>query len=174
MEIILDFKINACNPKHNSVFDKEDRRLSEAIYTIFPMDTEDAIVSWGDEDISLSYRYDIGTMIDDILEMLSAVQSNDTGTWSVAWPSNTFAGNWDFTWFENSLEIKAEWREEFEASDYLKRHDVLKIKKDKFLDEWRKITTTLLLNLKECGYTCDNLTDMQLLIEANNEWQRDV
>lgn len=167
MKTITNFKINACNPKNNSVFDKEDTKLSEAIYTIFPMETEDAILSWGDENITLSYRYDIGTIIDDIIQMIFTLQNNNTGKWSVAWSSNTFAGSWDFKWFEDSLKIEAKWREEFGASDYLKTHTVLKTVKETFLSEWGKITDKLLVSLTECGYTCENLTDMEFLIKAD-------
>ena len=167
METVFSFKIDAGNPRNSSAYDATDATLSEAIYTIFPMDTEDAMLFWGDEGIPLSYRYDISTMIDDILEMLSALQSNDTGTWSVAWSSNTFAGTWDFKWFENSLDIKAYWREEFEASEYLKTHTALKVERTQFINEWKKITRVLLLNLEKCGCTRDNLIDMWLLLEAS-------
>jgi len=167
METNFDFKINACSPKNNSVFDSEDTKLSEAIYTIFPLETEDAVMSWGDENISLSYRYDISTMIDDIIQMLFALHNSNVGKWSVDWPSNTFASNWDFNWFENSLEIKAEWREEFNASDYLSSHNLLKLKREAFLNEWKKIIDILLVNLEECGYTCENITDMEMLIDAS-------
>ncbi len=171
MEIKLDFKIEACNPKNNSDFDNEDTKLSEAIYTIFPLETENAILSWGAENILLSYRYDISTIIDDIIQMIFTLQNNHTGKWFVNWSSNTFAVNWDFKWFEDSLEIEAQWREEFNASDYLKSHNILKIKKGEFIQEWKKIIDVLLVNLIECGYTCDNLTDMGLLIEANSIYQ---
>jgi hypothetical protein len=41
-------------------------------------------------------------------------------------------------------------------------------RKNAFLGEWSGITETLLADLQACGYTCDNLVDMSLLIEANN------
>lgn len=168
MKTILDFKIEVNNPKNNSVFDSEDTILSEAIYTIFPLETEDAILSWGDENIALSYRYDISTIIDDIIQMVFTLQHNSDGKWFVAWSSNTFAANWNFKWFENSLEIEAQWREEFNATNYLKSHNVLKIEKEKFLSEWAKITNVVFVNLLQCGYTRENLTDMGFLIEANS------
>lgn len=168
MKIISEFKINTCSPKNNSCFDSEDTKLSEAIYTIFPLDTEDAILSWGDEDISLSYRYDISAIIEDIIQMVFTLKNNNEGKWYVDWSSNTFAVNWTLEWRDNSLEIDAIWREEFNATDYLKSHSTLRLEKEEFLGEWKKITDILLYNIKDCGYTHRDLTDMGLLIEANN------
>ena len=168
MEIISKFHINACNPKNNSCFDNKDVKLSEAIYTIFPMETEDAILFWGDEKIPLSYRYDISTIIDEIIEMIFAVKNKSSEKWDVVWSSNTFAGRWYFKLLGDSLEIDAQWREEFEASDYLENHSVLRIEREKFLKEWEKIIDILLVNLGECGYTCENLSDMRLLTEVNS------
>ena len=167
MEKILDFKIEAGNPKNNSDFDKGDTKLSEAVYTIFPMETEDAVLSWGEANIPLSYRYDISTIIDDIIQMVFILRNNESGKWSVDWSSDTFAANWEFEWSEESLEIVAQWREEFNASDYLKEHNALRTEKERFLYEWGKITDMLLRNLTECGYNSDNLVDMGMLIEAN-------
>ena len=164
----INFKIIACNPKNNLLFDKEDSKLSEAIYTIFPMENEDAILIWGDEKILLSYRYDISEMIDDIMQMFFALQKSDSGEWFVDWTSNTFASNWKFRWLKNCLEIEVDWREEFNATNYLKKNNVLKIDKDIFLNEWRKITKVIQVNLKECGYSCECLKDMMLLNEINN------
>jgi len=167
MEPIVNFKINACNPKNTATFDNEDTKISEAIYTIFPMDTEDAILSWGDENISLSYRYDIGTIIDEVIDMIFTVQNKNAERWENVWSSNTFAGEWHFNWIGDSLEIEAHWRDEFGASDYLKCHNVLRIEKDRFLIEWGKIIKILIVNLRECGYDLDNLSDMSLLIEVD-------
>jgi len=50
-----NFKIEPGNPKNTAVFDKEDTRLVEAIYTIFPLEAEDAVLFWKSEKIPLSY-----------------------------------------------------------------------------------------------------------------------
>ncbi|MDR2492065.1 MAG: hypothetical protein LBD25_01180, partial [Coriobacteriales bacterium] len=43
------------------------------------------------------------------------------------------AGNWSFSWSENMLRVTAEWREEFEAADYLVNNNTLVIEKTRFL-----------------------------------------
>lgn len=167
MEKVLDFKVEASNPRNNSIFDNEDTKLSEAIYTIFPLETEDAILSWGEASIPLSYRYDISTIIDDVIQMVFTLQNNSDGQWFVDWPSNTFATNWALEWSGDNLRIMAAWRKEFQAENYLKEHSVLNLKKRLFLGEWKKIIDVLLENLKNCGYTGESLIDMAGLIEAS-------
>jgi len=162
----LDFKINTDTPKNNAVFDKTDSKLSEAIYTIFPMETEDAKLYWGTEEISLSYRYDISTMIDDIIHMIIALQSENNGEFSVDWPSNTFAVNWNMVWVGDSLKITSHWREEFNATEYLKKNNIIKINRYIFLKEWKNILEILIQNLEYSGYNKQNLIDMEDLLKA--------
>ena len=100
----------------------------------------------GDEKILLSYRYDISEMIDDIMQLFFALQKSDSGEWFVDWTPNTFASNWKFKWLKNCLEIEVNWREEFNATNYLKKNNVLKIDKDIFLNGWRKITKVIQVN----------------------------
>ena len=161
------FRINARHPQNNGMHDSKDTKISEAIYTIFPMENKDVIMSWGDEDIRLSYRYDIATIIDEIIEMVFTIQNKSADKWKVVWASNTFAGEWCFKRLGDSLEIDAKWREEFVASDYLKSHNIFKVNKNKFLRQWKFIIDILIDNLKECGYSCDNLIDMSDLIKAS-------
>ena len=168
MEVKMDFKIEPNSPENNAVFDENDTKLSEAIYTVFPLETEDAILLWGSESISLSYRYDISVMIDDIIEMLFILLDKNMGEWFVDWSSNTFAVNWGLKWFNDSLIITAQWREEFDATDYLKNHSVLRLEKERFLSEWGRIVKVLLANLEECGYNVKNLEEIEKLFEVNN------
>jgi len=87
-------------------------------------------------------------MADDMIEMILALQRN-SGEWSVDWSSNTFAANWVLKWSGDSVKIKAQWREEF-------------------FEEWKKVINVLLANLTACGYNPENLSGMDLLIQAND------
>jgi len=167
MDTVHFFKIDAGNPANCSGYDSEDTILSEAIYTVFPLFTEDALLHWGDERIKLSYRYDISTIIDDMLLMVFNLYKYRYGEWAVDWQSNTFAATWRFKWDEEKMEVEAAWREEFQASEYLLTHPKLITERDLFLIEWEKITNMLLINLASCGYNRENLTDLGLLIEAD-------
>jgi hypothetical protein len=46
---------------------------------------------------------------------------------------------------------------------------ILRIEKERFLYEWQKVLNLLIPNLVNCKYDSNNLSDMQLLMEANNE-----
>ena len=162
----MNFEIQTCNPQNKACYNN-DTKISEAIYTIFPLETEDAILFWGDTDISLSYRYDISIMIDDIIPMMFALQSEYNGKWFVCWPSDTFAADWIFEWHGDALIITTSWYGELTVESYLNGHNVLHIDKQKFLGEWKKIIDILIKNLLECGYSADNLVDMNDLIKAS-------
>lgn len=62
----MNFYILAGNPRVQSIENSDDKSLSEAIETVFPLNTEYAILSWNYISIPLSYKYDISYMIDDI------------------------------------------------------------------------------------------------------------
>jgi hypothetical protein len=172
MEIIRNFIIDARNPINNSVFDAEDTKLSEAIYTIFPMEADDIRLFWGDACIPLSYRYDISTIIDDLIEMVQSIHEQIDGKWSVDWSSNTFATNWTFKWSGDYLEIQAIWRDEFQADQYLKEHSLLCLDKTIYLREWNKIIDVLLKNLEICGYTMHHILGLNKLISVNEMVKR--
>lgn len=162
----LDFKIKTYTPKNNAMFDKTDSKLSEAIYTIFPLETEEAKLHWGTEEISLSYRYDISIMIDDIIQMIIALQSENNGELSIDWPSNTFAANWNMVWVGDSIKITSHWREGFNATEYLKKNNIIEINRYIFLKEWKNILKILIQNLEYSGYNKQNLIDMVDLLKV--------
>jgi len=162
-----NFQIQPKHPKNNGVYDKEDAKLSEAIYTIFPMETKDAVLIWKDIEIPLSYRYDISIVIDELIQMIFVLQNEGYGEWTVTWSSNTFASDWLLKWNGNDLTLEANWREEMgENQKQLNQCNVIEVNRNSFLNEWKKIIKILIKNLEECGYNCDNLIDMKGLIEA--------
>jgi len=160
------FHIDAMHPKGTATYDSEDTKLSEAIYTAFPMETDGAVMTWGEAKIVLSYRYDIATIIEDLLEMVSALTASRKGQWQVDWPSNTFAGNWSLEWEGDILRVTTRWREEFYASQYLIDHSRLEVSKQAYLHDWGKVLKATLAGLLECGYSEENLADFEALPEA--------
>ena len=54
---IMIFSVQASNPKYwKNVLDEEDSSLSDAIETIFPLNTEYAFLEWNHIFIPLSYK----------------------------------------------------------------------------------------------------------------------
>ncbi len=162
MENQLYFKIDPQKPKNLYYSGEIIIKLSEAIASIFSAHSSKAILFWGEEEIPLSYSNDISIMIDDILQMLFTLQNSNAGEWSVDWPSYRFSSNWHLIWKDDFLEITAQWREEFNPSDYLKKNNVIKFKKSSFIEEWKNLLNVLHEHLSECYYDDKNLMDMKL------------
>ncbi|MDR1851417.1 MAG: hypothetical protein LBR21_02015 [Propionibacteriaceae bacterium] len=165
---ITTFRIDPMRPQSTGFCDPEDTLLSEAIYTAFPDETEDAVMTWGEEKIRLSYRYDIAYILHEIFEMAEVMTGSGEGQLEVCWPSNSFAGQWFIQWHDDALSISTEWREEFCASQYLIDNNHLETSKKAYLGDWGKVLRTALSGLTECGYSAENLTDFDALPRAIN------
>jgi len=156
----VNFRIQASYPKNNTAFCIVDEKISEAIETIFPMMTEDAILIWGTSYIPLNYKYDISYMIEDIISMLKILRENQNGELKIDWPTSTFACQWLFAWHNKILTISSKWRSESRMSSNLSD---LEINVHEFTYEWKKVLEILIENLESCGYNIDNLKDMKML-----------
>ena len=71
----LNFYIQASNPRFQDSINIYDESLSDAIESVFPLNTENAILVWNYISIPLSYKYDISYMIEDILQLLDELQN---------------------------------------------------------------------------------------------------
>lgn len=107
----MPFYIQVNSPRTQSFDSSEIESLSELIEEMFPMDTEDAILSWNGVPAALSYKYDISVMIEDILEMLFCISKGSSGSMVISWPSNTFRADWELSWSENHLSGHSVWHE---------------------------------------------------------------
>ena len=64
----FNFYIQANNPRVLKEHDLEDKNISDAMETIFPLYTESAVMMWNHICVPLSYKYDISYMMDDMLK----------------------------------------------------------------------------------------------------------
>lgn len=120
---------------------RRNMRLSSAIN--FMANNSWFEMCWGEEKIPLSYSDDFSLMIDDVIQMIFMLHEHKKGEWSVEWMPYTFAVNWHLTWEDDLLQIKADYRDESQASDYLKTNNLLTIQKTAFLAEWNKLFEAL-------------------------------
>ena len=82
----MNFYIQTSNPYIINETNAYDNKLSEAIESVFPMNTEELILFWNHVGIPLSYKYDISYMIDDILMILKNMEYyTDPGSKSYVW-----------------------------------------------------------------------------------------
>ncbi len=165
----MEFWIQASCPKYTGVFDGEDQILSNAIETIFPMMTEKAIMVWKSIYVPLCYKYDISYMIDDVLTILEKLRCNPSGEISIHWASNTFANVWNIKWSDGNMVIDSEWGSVLgHTEQILNSKGAIILSKQSFLSEWKKVLFTIMLGLKESGYTEENLPGMTRLIVEHN------
>ncbi|SCY93641.1 hypothetical protein SAMN05720606_112188 [Paenibacillus polysaccharolyticus] len=160
----MDFWIQSSAPNSLKVYDENDETLCDAIETVFPMLTENAIIVWKTIHIPLSYKYDLSCMIHDIIDMLNSLRTEDSGTMIIHWGSNTFSNIWDLNWGNNNLTINARWNSVLgHTEDILNATDPLYCSIQSFRAEWKKVLYTLLEALKKGGYDQSNTPDIEFL-----------
>jgi hypothetical protein len=138
------FTIQASRPRVGAP-DPDDETLGEVIESIFPMDAEQAYLVWDRIHIPLSYRYDIGTVIDEILEVVERVATDPTGTLSVAWPSDSFRTDWTLSWTAERIDIAANWHSVGGfVIDLLRARPRVAIARSAFLAEWARLLAVIL------------------------------
>ena len=141
---------------------KEIRTLKLSGAINFVANKSNFTICWGEEKIELSYSDDLSLMIDDVIQMIFMLHTHKKGTWSVEWMPCTFAVNWNLTWEDDLLQIKADYRDEFCASDYLKNNNILTIQKTTFLGEWNTLFKAL-----EDAFSLSKFSTI-LIIDGNN------
>lgn len=170
----MDFRIQAGAPRITGQFDEEDENLAEAIETIFPLYTEDAILVWKNIYIPLSYKYDLSIMIEDVLNMLEKLRKHPLGEWKIHWASDSFRNSWYMYWEKETLIISAEWRSVVGSTEnLLKEKGEIKVPLLSFIAEWRKLLGNLITALEKSGYSEEQLPGMDRLILEYHEIPHD-
>jgi hypothetical protein len=148
------FAVQASNPRTLRRFEQDDRTLFDAIQTVFPIETEFAFIVWNWVYIPITYKYDVCLLIDDIIELLELVLSNDSGRRIIQWPSNTFAGTWAVEWTGDGITLDAQWEcvlGEIEA--ILADRPVVIMTRHDFVSEWKRLLETVAEALSSAGYS---------------------
>jgi len=159
----MNFRIQASQPKNTSEFCTEDKKVSEAIETVFPMMTEDALLIWNTSYIPLNYKYDISYMVEDIINMLRHIRENSSADMTINWPTNTFACNWVLFWKNEMLTINSRWR--YESGRSYDELSEINIDIHDFTYEWKMLLKVIIENLELCGYSKSNLLDMNIVYQ---------
>lgn len=148
-----EFYIQTNNPYIMNEFSRQDNKLSQAIESIFPMNTEALILFWNHIGVPLSYKYEISYMVDDILMFLKRIQSEEKGEVLVHWLPDTFRADWRLIWNNEIITIEADWEN---ITGDLQRIlvDLRKINmsKKEFVSEWKMPLEVLINALDRNGY----------------------
>ena len=133
----MQFQILARHPIVIRPLDYEVEDLSEAIESIFPMDTKDALLVWNGEYIPINYKYDLSVLIDDLLPLLTEILNEDSGSYKVEWASDTFNADWTLDWAENRITIMAQWHDVLADIENLRNNSHIAMGLVLFLQGWK-------------------------------------
>jgi hypothetical protein len=169
----MRFWIQAGNPISLRLPGRVVDDLSEAIETIFPTDTEDAILVWNHSYIPVNYKYDLSVMIDDLLPLLTSLLERSSGRYKVTFGSNTFSTEWNLTWAEGGLSISAAWQSVVGNVDAVSSDcGSLKIRVEDFLFEWKEVLIRLKTALDKGSLSITNREDYESLIKIESSINR--
>ena len=159
------FCIQASNPKNYFIVDSKDECISDAIETIFPLNTENAILMWNHICIPLSYKYDISYMIEDVLTLINSILCNDFGNMKLHWLPDTFRSDWIIMWRDGMIHINSHWESTVgNLETILNCNNSISLPIVDFLGEWKQILFLLVSSLKKSGYDENKLRGMSKLI----------
>ncbi len=155
----MSFCIQAGFPRITGIRDPEDETLCEAAETSFISYSEEVYFTWHSIPVSLSYKYDIAVMSDDLVAMLLALRENRSGRLTINWPSNTFACRWSLDWSNRELSVQADWRSVVGGTEsLLSASGPVAMPTDSFRAEWKLPLLRLIDGLERSGYTEQNLS----------------
>lgn len=161
----VEFWIQASCPRWQAIIDPEATTFDEACESVFPRNTEAAIVVWQHVHIPLCYKYDVGTILRDIIQMIRELSAAESGEWQVAWPSDTFGTTWHFQWEGDRLVVTAlEWRRIVgDTEELLRQRPILEIGKQEFMSEWKALLERVHTALSGAGYTAKMIPELEQL-----------
>lgn len=160
------FCIQASNPRFQNITNYNDECLSEAIESVFPLNTEHAILMWNHISIPLSYKYDISYMVNDILIIINAIQKQNVGKMKIHWLPDTFRSDWLIEWNNDEVQINAQWECTMGHLEFmLNQKNSIRLSKVDFVNEWKEVFGVLIRGLKHCGYDKSKIKGMEDLVE---------
>ncbi|WNG19259.1 hypothetical protein [Cystobacter fuscus] len=147
-----------------AVHDAGDSTISDAMQTVFPLGACSTL-DWDGIEMSLSYKYDLSLMADDIVQMLLAIQNSPSGTFQVDWPSTGLPYHWALKWDPSVVEIHAVARPEHGAEDLTGRESV-QTTKSTFVAGWQEILRMIVSCIEASGYKDAQIAGLASLKQA--------
>jgi len=160
----MAFWIQASAPQCATSFSATDRSLSDAIETVFLLETEDAFIVLKHHFIPLGYKYGFSCMIGDLIDLITAVQVDDAGKMMIEWPCNSFHARWSVSWTMEDVQIDSQWISvPGGLTELLNQAGPIALKKSAFLAEWRMPLNRILAALIASGYNQTNFKELSIL-----------
>jgi hypothetical protein len=169
----MEFALQTSNPRLAPVSRQRYADLAHAMQFIFPMATEDAILSFHHVPIRLSYKYDLAVLIDDLVPLLRSLLAEEAGSTVVKWASDTFRAHWGLGWSQDKLSIDAKWmRVSGGCEALLNQRGTLELPVASFIAEWRGVLWVIDDAVRRSAVALDDesiLKDLRRVATASDE-----
>lgn len=166
----VEFWIQASAPQCTASYSATDMSLSDAMETVFLLETEDAFIVWKHHFIPLDYKCGFSCIIGDLIDLINAMLVEDAGRMMIEWPCNTFHAKWGVSWTKEDMQIESQWVSvPGGLTELLNQAGPVALKKSSFLAEWRMPLNRVLGALIASGYNRMNfkeLSNLERLVSA--------
>ncbi|POP45808.1 hypothetical protein CHU32_08335 [Superficieibacter electus] len=171
----MSFYIQLSNPRINTISVKNEVGISKFIEDLFPMETEDLMICWNGVRFSLSYKYDIPIIFDDVIQMINNINSSQKGMLNVFWPSNTFRSDWKISWNNENIQCNTIWESvSGNVESVLNRVSSLECTKDYFIGEWIAVLRMIKKKIIKSGVNPNLILEMKELDELLEARRDDI
>lgn len=147
------FDLTIHKPKKLGDFDSEDSTVSEAIYSIYPIQDGTIVLNWNGCEINLALN-SLSDFYTDIVNMLESISLNKPFTQYFL--CSAFTAEWLFDFQDNELKITAHWISigggEATERKLHKVPNVIFIKRNLFISLWDNLLQTVMSDLYIKGY----------------------
>ena len=166
----MSFSIELSKKEKLGLFDPEDKRTDDAIWSTYPDLDDNFCLKFSDFTIELNFRGDLPIIYKDVIKILMNVKAEERKFfWSFL--SSSFTAKWECEVIENRVFIYPRWTAVLmydrngnivEAADYKSYEQVQELDKENFLQQWDRLLLEVAKDLKKVGYD-ENLEDFDYL-----------
>ncbi|TGE24562.1 hypothetical protein E5K00_04940 [Hymenobacter aquaticus] len=147
------------------VKDMNDTSLAEALESCFPQMNDGAVLLWNGVSVPLSYKFDLGIIIHDIIFLVQQLRTCSMGSFTICWPSNSFRVDWQVAVAAGRVQVTALWESVYAPVDALNASPVVEADQVGFMAQWLALLRFANQALLDTGYTAGELDDYVLLVE---------
>ena len=134
------FYIQASQPRFQQPDFDDYEDLSCVLESVCRLDSESLIMRWDTGFCPFNYKYAVSDMSEDILALLTEIQSRESGELDFRWCSDEFRANWLVAWDAADISITATWEDiPFNLAEVFQKLDSrVTMSTSDFLAEWKK------------------------------------
>lgn len=161
----MSFWIQTGNPALQDV-DVVADNMADAITMLYPLDTDQLILSWNLVPIALTYCEDVQVLVDDIVVLLEQLRDPASESARVYWGSSTFRAEWWLRRDGTDLVVESRWDSTNGNYEFL-LNDRARLTVDAvdFTREWLKVLHRLVEDVAAKSVAMEN-ADMLLRARA--------